>query len=78
MKSRDKELVGLFDYGFGIHHAGMLRSGRGLTERLFSDGLLKVKFYQLLILYDFFLDFVDLWMNCSSGACLHGNFGMGS
>ncbi|CAO2818508.1 unnamed protein product [Amaranthus hypochondriacus] len=42
MKSRNKELVGLFDYGFGIHHAGMLRSDRGLTERLFSDGLLKV------------------------------------
>ncbi|KMS97778.1 hypothetical protein BVRB_5g123420 [Beta vulgaris subsp. vulgaris] len=42
MKSRNKELVGLFDYGLGIHHAGMLRSDRGLTERLFSDGLLKV------------------------------------
>ncbi|XP_051152610.1 DExH-box ATP-dependent RNA helicase DExH14 isoform X2 [Andrographis paniculata] len=42
MKSRNKELVQLFEYGVGIHHAGMLRSDRGLTERLFSDGLLKV------------------------------------
>ncbi|XP_077223084.1 U5 small nuclear ribonucleoprotein helicase [Tasmannia lanceolata] len=41
-KSRNKELVELFEYGFGIHHAGMLRADRGLTERLFSDGLLKV------------------------------------
>ncbi|GAB4846226.1 activating signal cointegrator 1 complex subunit [Ancistrocladus abbreviatus] len=41
-KSRNKELVGLFDYGVGIHHAGMLRADRGLTEKLFSDGLLKV------------------------------------
>nr|CAD1837931.1 unnamed protein product [Ananas comosus var. bracteatus] len=41
-KSRNRELVELFESGFGIHHAGMLRSDRGLTERLFSDGLLKV------------------------------------
>ncbi|KAF9624190.1 hypothetical protein IFM89_008128 [Coptis chinensis] len=41
-KSRNKEVVELFESGFGIHHAGMLRSDRGLTERLFSDGLLKV------------------------------------
>lgn len=42
MKSRNKQVVGLFDHGIGIHHAGMLRADRGLTERLFSDGLLKV------------------------------------
>lgn len=42
MKSRNRELVGLFDNGIGIHHAGMLRADRGLTERLFSDGLLQV------------------------------------
>lgn len=42
MKSRNKQLVGLFDNGIGIHHAGMLRADRALTERLFSDGLLKV------------------------------------
>jgi len=32
----------LFDLGFGIHNAGMLRSDRTMTERLFADGLLKV------------------------------------
>ncbi|XP_047313663.1 DExH-box ATP-dependent RNA helicase DExH14-like [Impatiens glandulifera] len=42
LKSRNKELVQLFESGVGIHHAGMLRADRGLTERLFSDGLLKV------------------------------------
>lgn len=42
-KSRNKDLIGFFESGVGIHHAGMLRSDRGLTERLFSDGLIKVK-----------------------------------
>ncbi|CAK9312234.1 unnamed protein product [Citrullus colocynthis] len=42
IKSRNKDLVELFNFGIGVHHAGMLRSDRGLTERLFSDGLLKV------------------------------------
>lgn len=42
LKSRNKDLVNFFENGFGIHHAGMLRADRGLTERLFSDGLLKV------------------------------------
>ncbi|CAN0876921.1 DExH-box ATP-dependent RNA helicase DExH14 [Linum grandiflorum] len=41
-KSRNKDLVQLFESAVGVHHAGMLRSDRGLTERLFSDGLLKV------------------------------------
>lgn len=41
-KSRNKDLIGFFESGVGIHHAGMLRSDRGLTERLFSDGLIKV------------------------------------
>ncbi|XP_071902326.1 DExH-box ATP-dependent RNA helicase DExH14 isoform X2 [Coffea arabica] len=42
LKSRNKEVVDLFENGIGIHHAGMLRADRGLTERLFSEGLLKV------------------------------------
>ncbi|KAF6165076.1 hypothetical protein GIB67_000660 [Kingdonia uniflora] len=41
-KSRNREVVELFESGMGIHHAGMLRADRGLTEHLFSDGLLKV------------------------------------
>ncbi|XP_028753755.1 DExH-box ATP-dependent RNA helicase DExH14 [Neltuma alba] len=42
IKSRNKDLVELFEFGMGVHHAGMLRADRGLTERLFADGLLKV------------------------------------
>ncbi|KAH9288103.1 hypothetical protein KI387_032220, partial [Taxus chinensis] len=41
-KSKNRELGELFQSGFGIHHAGMLRADRNLTERLFSEGLLKV------------------------------------
>ena len=43
-KSRNKELKELFKHGFGIHHAGMLRSDRTLTERMFADGVIKVAF----------------------------------
>lgn len=43
VKSRNRDVVDLFEFGMGIHHAGMLRADRGLTERLFSDGLLKVE-----------------------------------
>ncbi|KAL6580046.1 activating signal cointegrator 1 complex subunit [Orobanche minor] len=42
LKSRNKQLVQLFNNAVGIHHAGMLRADRGLTERLFSEGLLRV------------------------------------
>lgn len=42
-KSRNKELKELFTSGFGIHHAGMLRSDRTLTERMFADGVLRVR-----------------------------------
>nr|KAJ3419799.1 activating signal cointegrator 1 complex subunit [Polyrhizophydium stewartii] len=41
-KSKNKELKELYTTGFGIHHAGMLRSDRNLSERLFEKGLIKV------------------------------------
>ena len=41
-KSRNRELASIFEHGFGIHHAGMLRSDRSLVESLFSRGLIKV------------------------------------
>ena len=41
-RSRNQQLKSLFESGFGIHHAGMLRSDRTLTERLFSEGHLRV------------------------------------
>jgi hypothetical protein len=41
-RSRNRELQELFQSGLGLHHAGMLRSDRNLTERLFSEGWIKV------------------------------------
>jgi replicative superfamily II helicase len=41
-KSRNKELKELFGKGFGIHHAGMVRSDRLLIEKMFAKGLIKV------------------------------------
>lgn len=41
-KSRNREMRELFVKGFGIHHAGMLRSDRNLMEKYFGNGLLKV------------------------------------
>ncbi|CAG7848419.1 Putative helicase mug81; AltName: Full=Meiotically up-regulated gene 81 protein [Serendipita indica DSM 11827] len=40
--SKNKEMKQLFDHGFGIHHAGMLRSDRNLMERLFESKVIKV------------------------------------
>lgn len=40
--SRGRELRELLPKGMGTHHAGMARSDRNLTERLFADGILKV------------------------------------
>lgn len=41
-KNRSKELKELFQYGFGVHHAGMLRTDRNLTEKMFESGAIKV------------------------------------
>jgi activating signal cointegrator complex subunit 3 len=43
-KSRNKDVKELFAKGFGVHHAGMLRSDRLLTEKLFMDGHIRVLF----------------------------------
>lgn len=40
--SRNRELKSLLQTGIGIHHAGLLRSDRRLSERLFEAGLLTV------------------------------------
>ena len=40
--SRNKEMKQLFDEGFGIHHAGMLRADRSLTEKMFNARAIKV------------------------------------
>lgn len=41
--SRNKEMKELAESGFGIHHAGMLRSDRNLSERMFESGVTKVR-----------------------------------
>ena len=41
-KSRNFQLASQYENGMGIHHAGMLRSDRKLTEQMFSDGAIKV------------------------------------
>lgn len=41
-ESRNKEMRQLFDDGFGIHHAGMLRSDRNMMERMFEARAIKV------------------------------------
>uniref|UniRef100_A0A3Q2PUF9 Activating signal cointegrator 1 complex subunit 3 n=1 Tax=Fundulus heteroclitus TaxID=8078 RepID=A0A3Q2PUF9_FUNHE len=41
-RSRNKQMKEMFPEGFGIHHAGMLRSDRSLMESSFSKGHLKV------------------------------------
>lgn len=41
-KSRNKKLLELFDSGFGVHHAGLLRSDRNMVENFFSQGFIKV------------------------------------
>ncbi|KAH8106105.1 Sec63-domain-containing protein [Cristinia sonorae] len=39
--SRNREMKELFSYGFGIHHAGMLRSDRNMMERMFEARAIK-------------------------------------
>ncbi|CAR21748.1 RNA helicase [Lachancea thermotolerans CBS 6340] len=41
-KNKDKDVKELFQSGFGVHHAGMSRSDRNLTERMFKDGAINV------------------------------------
>ncbi len=41
-KSRNREVSKHFQNGMGIHHAGMLRNDRKLTEQMFSDKAIKV------------------------------------
>jgi superfamily II DNA/RNA helicase len=41
-KSRNRKVRELFKHGFGCHHAGMLRSDRNLTEKMFHEGAIKI------------------------------------
>lgn len=53
--SRNQEMRQLFDFGFGIHHAGMLRSDRNMMERMFEARAIKVCLRHLFI-YRTYLD----------------------
>lgn len=41
-KHKDKDMKEIFQFGFGVHHAGMSRSDRNLTEQMFKDGAINV------------------------------------
>lgn len=41
-KNRNKDTRELFTGGFGVHHAGMSRSDRNITEKMFLAGVIKV------------------------------------
>ena len=41
-KSRNKQLQTHFSHGFGMHHAGMLRGDRKLSENMFAAGAIRV------------------------------------
>ena len=41
-KSRNRQLRELFNAGFAMHHAGMLRSDRNLVEKYFASGQIRV------------------------------------
>lgn len=42
MASRNEQVKRLFDFGFSVHNAGLLRKDRNLVERLFLEGHIKV------------------------------------
>ncbi|XP_055382886.1 activating signal cointegrator 1 complex subunit 3 [Condylostylus longicornis] len=41
-KSRNKQLIDLFNSGIAMHHAGMLRSDRNMVEKYFAEGQIRV------------------------------------
>ncbi|VEU23061.1 DEKNAAC104164 [Brettanomyces naardenensis] len=41
-KNKNKDMRELFGGGFGVHHAGMMRADRNLTEKMFISGSIKV------------------------------------
>lgn len=77
--SRNKEMKELFDAGFGIHHAGMLRSDRNMMERMFEDNAIKVRLARRLQLNLGTLLYIDSCMGCelaSTCCCYQRNSGL--
>ncbi len=77
-QSRNKEMKQLFDSGFGIHHAGMLRTDRNMMERMFEARAIKVCWFTLgigivLRLVGFVL-YCNTCLGCqSASACRYDN-----
>jgi replicative superfamily II helicase len=42
VKSRNEQVKKLFEYGFSVHNAGLLRKDRNLVEKMFMEGHIKV------------------------------------
>ena len=72
-QTRNREMRDLVQDGFGIHHAGMLRSDRNLMERLFEARLVKVCI--LPILFSHFPQLVNT--HRAKGSLLYSHFGLG-
>lgn len=68
-QSRNKEMKELFNSGFGIHHAGMLRTDRNMMERMFEARAIKVRFSCRAPRY---------LTDCVSGSLLHSYACVGS
>lgn len=66
-ESRNKEMKLLFDSGFGIHHAGMLRSDRNLMEKMFSEKSIKVCENENSIVFSYDILGVVLYSNTGMG-----------
>ena len=41
-RTRNEQVKQLFEFGFSVHNAGLLRKDRNLVEKLFSEGHIKV------------------------------------
>jgi Lhr-like helicase len=67
--SRNKEMKRLFDDGFGIHHAGMLRADRNMMEKMFHARAIKVEMQLVL---------ADLSSESNPGFMLHRHACVGS
>jgi antiviral helicase SLH1 len=68
--SRNKEMKELFDFGFGIHHAGMLRSDRTMIEKIFESRALKVRWTARFV--------GPHILSLPQGPVLHGDVSLGS
>lgn len=63
--SRNREMKELAASGFGIHHAGMLRSDRNISERMFENNVTKVRSRSRFLLVVVVVVVVELFLTLS-------------